>query len=74
MEEKWRNRDKRVLDDFRMPKLQEIFTTAGHRVSLLRETRIFEKFLRYSSSLSSEGVEKRFGETVYKKDKEEKKK
>ena len=57
-----------------MPKLQEIFTTAGHRVSLLRETRMVEKFLRYSSSLSSEGVEKRFGETVYKKDKEEKKK
>ena len=47
-----------------MPKLQEIFTTAGHRVSLLRETRMVEKFLRYSSSLSSEGVEKRFGETV----------
>ena len=52
MEEKWRNRDKRVLDDFRMPKLQEIFTTGCHRVSLLRETRMLAKVLRNYSSCS----------------------
>ena len=29
MEEKWRNGDKKVLDNLRMPKLQEIFTTVA---------------------------------------------
>ena len=29
MEEKWRNGDKQVLDNLRVPKLQEIFTTVA---------------------------------------------
>ena len=57
-----------------MPKLQEIFTTACHRVSLLRETRMLANFCAIIVLLASEGVEKRSGETVYKKDKEEEKK
>ena len=42
-------------------------------MSSLRETRSFAKFFAIILLLASEGVEKRFGETVYKKDKEEKK-
>ena len=39
-EEKWRNGNKRVLDNLRRPKVQEIFTTYNyHSISSLWETR-----------------------------------
>ena len=59
-----------------MPKLQEISTTACHRVSLFKYERLacLQNFYAIILLLASEGVEKRFGETVYKKDEEEKKK
>ena len=44
-----KSRQKRVLDNLEMSKLQEIFTTVTvrcHRVSSLRETRCFAKFFR----------------------------
>ena len=45
-------RTKRALDYLRMPKLQEIFTTAADRVSWLWETRRFAKCFRHYSALS----------------------
>ena len=43
-------------------------------MSPLGEIRSFAKFFAIILLLASEGVEKRFGETVYKKDKDKKKK
>ena len=42
---------KRVLDNLRMPKQQEIFTTVAN-VSSLRETRCFSKHFQHFSALS----------------------
>ena len=41
-----------ALDYLKMPKLQEIFTTAADRVSSLWETRRFAKCFRHYSALS----------------------
>ena len=45
---------KELLTYLRMPKLQEIFTTAADRVSWLWETRRFAKCFRHYSALSKE--------------------
>ena len=67
MEEKWRNGDKKVLDNLRMPKLQEIVTTVAivcHRYSRLTVLQIFFAIILL---LACEGVEKRFGELYTRK-------
>ena len=56
------------------PKLQEIFTTVAIVCHHYERRAVLQNFSAIILLLASEGVEKRFGETAYKKDKEEKKK
>ena len=56
------------------PKLQEIFTAVAIAYHHYERLAVLQNFSAIILLLASEGVEKRFGETVYKKDKEEKKK
>ena len=74
MEEKWRNGDKKVLDNLGVPKLQEIFTTVAIVCHRYERLSVLQNFFAIILLFASEGVKKRFGETVYKKGKEEKKK
>ena len=59
-----------------MPKLQEVFTQQLIAIVCHCYERLacLQNFYAIILLLASERVEKRFGETVYKKDKEEKKK
>ena len=61
MEEKWRNGDKKVLDNFRMSKLQEIFTTVAIVCHRYERLVVLQNFFAIILLLASEGVEKRFG-------------
>ena len=55
------------------PKLQEIFTAVAIVCHHYERLAVLQNVFAIILLLASEGVEKRFGETVYKKDKEEKK-
>ena len=64
---------KRTLDYFRMPKLQEILTTAAiYRVSSLWETQNVFSFFAIILLWARKDVEKLFEETIYSWDKEKK--
>ena len=65
-----KTKTERVLEDLKIPSSQQLPSGA---VSLLQETRSFEIIFAIFSLWASEGVET-FGETIYKWDKEEKKK
>ena len=67
MEEKWRNGDKKVLDNLRMPKRQEIFTTVAIVCHRYERLAVLQNFFAIILLLASEGVEKRFGELYTRK-------
>ena len=67
MEEKWRNGDKKVLHNLRMPKLQEIFTTAAIVCHRYERLAALQNFFAIIFLLASEGGEKRFGELYTRK-------
>ena len=52
---------KRVLDNLRMPKLQEIFTTVAIVCHRYERLAVLQNFFAIILLLASEGVEKRFG-------------
>ena len=67
MEEKWGNGDKKVLDNLRMPKLQEIFTTVAIVCHRYERLAVLQNAFTIILLLASEGVEKRFRELYSRK-------
>ena len=67
MEEKWRNGDKKVLDNLGVPKLQETFTTVAIVCRRYERLSVLQNFFAILLLFASEGVEKRFGELYTRK-------
>ena len=67
MEEKWRNGDRKVLDNLRMPKLQEIFTTVAIVCHRYQRLAILRNFFAIILLLARKGVEELFGELYVRK-------
>ena len=67
MEEKWRNGDRKVLDNLRMPKLQEIFTTVAIVCHRYQRLAVLRNFFAIILLLARKGVEELFGELYVRK-------